>query len=82
MKNLNGEGSQFLPIARALPICTIQEKQVDIGRQKMEKELRRTKSKKKVTNHISNSSDFFSGDNLNSADILFFGENPTLTSSN
>ena len=48
----------------------------------MEKELRRTKSKKKVTNHISNSSDFFSGDNLNSADILFFGENPTLTSSN
>jgi len=43
---------------------------------KMEKEQRRTKSKKKITNHIGNFGEFFSVDDSNSADLFFSGDEP------
>ena len=42
----------------------------------MEKEQRRPKSKKKITNHIGNFGEFFSVDDSNSADLFFSGDEP------
>ena len=76
MKNLNREGSQFLPFIHESPPDTILEKWVDIERQKWKKNREEPNLRKKITNHIGNFGEFFSVDDSNSADLFFSGDEP------